>query len=97
MLRHDTARAVVYQVLDQVLADQAVATGARGALFSVVDTLRANSAPIDEIRRAEGISIELHKLQCARQQHDDAGATAALDELKLLAASCLTARIDGRK
>jgi hypothetical protein len=93
MLGHDSARAVAYQVLDQVLADQAVAAGARGAMFSVVDSLRANSAPIGEVRRAERISIELHKLQWARQQRDDEAPAAALDALKTLAVSWLDARI----
>jgi hypothetical protein len=93
MLGHDGARAVAYRVLDQVLADQAVAAGARGAMFSVVDSLRSSSAPIGEVRRAERISIEMHKLQCALQQQDDAGARAALDELRALAVSWLDARI----
>jgi hypothetical protein len=80
-------------VLDQLLADQAVAAGARGAMFSVVDSLRANLAPTAEVRRAERISIEMHKLQWALQQRDDAAARAALDELKALAVSWLDARI----
>jgi hypothetical protein len=93
MLGHDSARAVAYQVLDQLLADQAVAAGARGAMFSVVDSLKANAAPIDEVRRAERISIEMHKLQWACQQRDDEAAAAALGELKTLAVGWLDARI----
>lgn len=93
MLGHDSAHAVAYQVLDQVLADQAVSAGGRGAIFSVVDCLRASSAPIDEIRRAERVSIEMHKLQWALQQHPDAAARAALEEVKVLAVSWLSARI----
>jgi hypothetical protein len=95
MLNYDNARAVAYEVLDQVLADEAVAAGARGAMFSVVDSLRASSAPHGEVRRAERISIELHKLEWARQQQDDEAAAVALDELKTLAVSWLDARIIG--
>ena len=90
---HEGARALAYQVLDQVLADQSVAAGAQGAMFSVVDCLRASSAPADDVRRAERISIEMHKLQWARQQQDDTAGCTALGELKALAASWLNARI----
>jgi hypothetical protein len=93
MLGHDDARAVAYQVLDQVMADHAVAAGARGAMFSVVDCLRENSAPIEEVRRAEQISIELHKLEWALQQEDVPRVSAALDELKMLAVNWLDSRI----
>jgi hypothetical protein len=93
MLGQDSARAVAYEVLDQVLAEQAVAAGARGAMFSVVDSLRASSAPLGEVRRAERISIELHKLQWARQQRDDDAAAAALNALKTLAVDWLDERI----
>jgi hypothetical protein len=93
ILGQDSARAIAYQALDQVLADELVAPGNRGAMFSVIDCLRASSAPIGEVRRAEGISIEMHKLQSALQQQDDGAARAALDQLKALAVSWLDARI----
>ena len=93
MLGHDDARAVAYQVLDQVIAERVVASGTRGAMFSVVDCLRATSARIREVRRAEQISIELHKLEWALQQKDSPAASAALDELKMLAVSWLDSRI----
>ena len=93
MVGHDSAHAVAYQVLDQVLADQAVSAGARGAIFSVVDCLRASCAPLGEIRRAERVSIEMHRLQWALQLGDEATARAALEELKALAVSWLDSRI----
>jgi hypothetical protein len=74
MPRESSARAVAYQVLDQVLADQAVTTGARGAMFSVIDSLRGSSAAIEDVRRAENISVEMHKLEWALQRQDDKGA-----------------------
>ena len=96
MLDERDSRAVAYQVLDQVLADQAVSAGARGAMFAVVDSLRASAAPREQVRRAENISVEMHKLEWARQRQDSLGTQAALDNLRALAAGWLNTRICSR-
>jgi hypothetical protein len=93
MLQQISARSVVYQVLDQVLADQTVAPWSRGAIHSVIDALKGHSAPREDVRRAESISIGLHKLEWALQRNDSAGSEATLAELKSLAADWLDARI----
>lgn len=93
MLDETGARAVAYQVLDQVLAGEAVSAGTRGAMFDVVDSLRASAAPIEHIRRAETISVEMHKLEWALQRGDDVASRAALDELRALAVDWLNTSI----
>jgi hypothetical protein len=95
MFEQSGTRALVYEVLDQVLADRTVAAPSRGAIFSAVDQLRQTCAPEPELRRAERISIEMHKLQWARLRGDHAASEAALQELKRLAASWLDCRIRG--
>jgi hypothetical protein len=96
MLDQTGARAVAYQVLDRVLADESVSAGTRGAMFAVVDSLRASDAPIEHVRRAENISVGMHKLEWALQQRDSAATRAALDELRSLAAGWLNMRICSR-
>ena len=93
MLQETAISATVYQVLDQVLADASVASSSRCAMFFVIDSLRQISAPVEDIRRAEAISLQIHKLEWALQKRDAAGSTAALDELRLLAAGWLDSRI----
>lgn len=45
------------------------------------------------MRRAEDIAIEIHRLQWALQQRDDAASEAALSSLKELAADWISTRI----
>jgi malonyl CoA-acyl carrier protein transacylase len=90
------AHAVVYQVLDNVLGAQCVPTGARAALFEVVDELRAAAGGTEEARRAERISVAIHKLEWALRQADSTAAEAAREELKVLAAEWINMRICGR-
>lgn len=92
MIPEAKARAVAYQVLDQILANKCVAPG---AMFSAVDTLRRNAAPAEDVRRVESISIETEKLEWALQRRKEAESEAALDELKALAAEWLNVRICG--
>lgn len=96
MLHDIGAQAVVYQVLDEVLAGTGVPAGARGAMFGVVDDLRAGSAPADEVRRAEQISIGIHRLEWALCRHDDRSAEAAREELKAPASEWINSRICSR-
>lgn len=96
MLADANAHAIVYQVLDEVLANGSVPAGARGAMFAVVDELRAATADADEVRRAERISIEMHKLEWALRQRDDAAIEAAHGQLKALAAEWVNSRICSR-
>jgi hypothetical protein len=64
-------------------------------MYSVVDALRASPAPVDDVRRAECISVALHKLDWARQHRDETASSDALDELKVLGSSWLNSRICG--
>jgi hypothetical protein len=88
--------AVVYQVLDEVLGAQSVPAGARGAIFAVVDELRATSGEPESVRRAERISIEIHKLEWALRQGDTSGAQAAREQLKALSSEWINTRICSR-
>jgi hypothetical protein len=90
------AHAVVYQVLDEVLSGECLPAGARGAIFSVVDQLRAVTGDADEVRRAERVSIEIHKLEWALRRGDVAAAGAAREELKVLSAEWINTRIQSR-
>ena len=96
MLGHVDAHAIVYQVLDEVLAQKCVPAGARAAMFTVVDELRAATADDDQLRRAERISIEMHKLEWALRRSDAAASRAAHDQLKALAGEWVNMRICSR-
>lgn len=93
MLGAGSERALVYQVLDDALADTGVSPGARGTIFSVIDGLRASGAQADEVRLAESVSIELHKLQQAIQRNDADDAKKVRDQLREIAAELLNSRI----
>ena len=84
---------VVYQVLDDVLAGVTNLTKCRGAMFAVIDGLRNNRADIKELRRAESISICLHKLEWALQRRSIEDAEQAREELKRIAIKLLDSRI----
>ena len=90
------AYALVYQALDQVLADKVVTPGTPRAIFAAVDTLRSACAPADQVRQAEDISVQIHKLQSALQQADDQQVDSALGDLKTMAAEWLELRIFSR-
>jgi hypothetical protein len=95
MYPESEARAVAYQVLDQLLSQKSVMPGLRGAMFAVVDSLRGSSAPVEDIRCAEKISIGIQKFEWARQLSDETASAAALDELRNVAVSWLDTRIRG--
>jgi hypothetical protein len=86
----------VYQVLDQVLADKVVTPGTPRAIFAAVDTLRSCCAPAEQVRQAEDISVQIHRLQCALQQSNDLLVDSALGDLKGMAAQWLETRIQSR-
>lgn len=86
MLAETSPNALVYQVLDEVLLNTAVPPGVHGAMFYIIDTLRAASAPAEHVRKAERISIEMHKLEWGLRQADAAATVAARNQLKSLAA-----------
>lgn len=86
MLTETSPNALVYQVLDEVLLNTAVPPGMHGAMFCIIDALRAASAPPEHVRKVERISIEMHKLEWGLRQADAAATAAARDQLKSLAA-----------
>ena len=97
VLYYQNAHVGVYQVLDQVLGSIAVPPGAMGAMFSIIDHLRSSSHPAEDLRRAERISIEIHKLEAALRRSDSLAASSARGMLKSLAVAWLDARLLARK
>ena len=96
MLAEVGAHAVVYQMLDEVLAGQTVPAGARGAIFAVVDELRAATGDAEGLRRAARVSIEIHKLEWALRQSDASAAHIAREQLKALSVEWINTRIFSR-
>ncbi len=95
MLKESDSNAGVYRVLDQLLIGPAVPPGVKGAMFSIVDSLRASNAPLEDRRAAEAISIEIHKLETALALSDKPAIDDARATLKTLAGSWLQRRVFG--
>ncbi len=93
MLDENSAHVSVYRVLDEVLNGTAVPPGAKGAMFAIIDHLRHSAVPLDDLRRAELISVEIHKLESALWSSDDVAVQVARDELKALAAEWIQKRV----
>ena len=83
----------IYQVLDEVINRDVAPPGAKATIHSIIDDLRAASAPIYMVRRAEGISLQLHHLECAAAARDSKRAADARQELRTIAATWLDNRI----
>jgi hypothetical protein len=83
----------VYHVLDHVISANIAPPGAKATIHSIIDDLRAGSAPGYMIEHAEGISIQLHHLECAVAQSDANRASEARHELRVIAAAWLDMRI----
>lgn len=79
------ARSIASQLLDDVRGGTVPTQGARGALFSVVDELRARVGPDEHTLCAEKISIRMQQLECALQRGDAKEAKSARRDLKTLA------------
>lgn len=97
MFDYCNAHVGVYRVLDEVLSSTAVPPGIKGALFSIIDQLRASSCPDGSVLRAERISLEIHKLESALRVADQRAAKCARDELKSLAVAWLKTRVSTRR
>ncbi len=93
MLGAKIEQAMVYQVLDDVLAGGPIPTSVRRTIFSVIDGLRTNGADIEEVRRAESVSINLHKLEWALQRRSTEDGEQARVALKRIAVELLESRI----
>ncbi|MEO6255414.1 MAG: hypothetical protein ABIO69_01250 [Sphingomicrobium sp.] len=87
MLYENDTRVGVYQVLDELIAGTSVPPGVKGTVYAIIDRLRANAAPAEDLRGAERISIEVQRLEQALRRGDDAAVGAARDALKSLAAT----------
>ena len=92
MLDHDTSKAL-YDLLDRVLGGQSVPPGAKGLLYRVVDQLRVSPGDGDQLRIAEYLSLELHRLEATLFSRDAAATARAYENLKTLAASWVQSRI----
>lgn len=97
MLDENNAHVGVYRVLDEVLSGTAVPPGAKGAMFSIIDHLRHSAVPLEELRRAEQISVEIHKLESALRGSDQTAVKIARTELKALAAAWVQQRVFERR
>ena len=90
---YDKTHIDVYQVLDSVLNGTAVPPGAKGAMYAIIDDLRSKVRPVEEVLRAERISIAVHRLEAALRARDESATRAVRDELKSLAVAWLDARV----
>jgi hypothetical protein len=79
------AQTIASQLLDDVDCGSMPTPGTRGALFSVVDELRARCARDEHTLCAEKISIRMQQLETALQRGDETEAKLARNELKTLA------------
>src|SRR3954453_9630051 len=79
----------VYQVLDQVLLADVAPPGAKATIHSIIDDLHAARAPRRFIEQAEGISLQLHHLECAAAVFDADRASSARRKLRSIAAAWL--------
>lgn len=93
MLNENSAHVGVYRVLDEVLHGTAVPPGAKGAMFAIIDQLRSTAVPLDHVRRAEQISVEIHKLESALRGSDKSAVLIARTELRTLAAAWIEQRV----
>jgi len=80
-----SARSVASQLLDDVRGGTVPTPGACGALFSVVDELRARVGTDEHTLCAEKISIRMQQLEYALQRDDENEAKSARSDLKSFA------------
>jgi hypothetical protein len=83
----------VYQVLDHLITAAVPPPGAKATVHSIIDDLRAASAPRYMIAQAEGISLELHRLESAIRCGNEPVASSARQQLKTIAGEWLNKRI----
>ncbi|MCY7279603.1 MAG: hypothetical protein LH610_01655 [Sphingomonas bacterium] len=96
MLDEKNGHVGIYQVLDGVLSGAAVPPGAKGVMFSIIDRLRLASTPAEELRLAERVAVEIHKLQAALLGSDALSIQAARKELRSIAAAWIQVGISNR-
>ena len=87
------AQAIVSSLMDDIDPGAVPTPGTRGALFSVVDELRARCAKDEWTLCAEKISIRMQELERALQRGDDDEASLARGDLKSLAGKWMDARV----
>lgn len=83
----------IYQVLDQARTARVVPPGAKARIHSVIDDLRAGSAPASLVKQAERISIALHNLDWALHAGNAEQALELQGTLKNIAGEWLDHRI----
>lgn len=79
----------VYQLLDDLCFVGRLPPGSACILFKAIDDLRRISAPAEDIRVAETMSIAVHKLEAALRSDDRMEAEQARLELQMLGARWL--------
>ena len=83
----------VYQVLDEVIGASIPPPGAKATIHSIIDDLRVARSPVYMIEQAEGISLQLHHLECAVLRCDPERASDARQKLRSIAGEWLNRRI----
>ena len=79
----------VYHLLDDLCFWGRVPPGSACTLFKAIDDLRRISAPAEDIRVAETMSVAVHKLEAALRSNDRGEAEQARLELQTLGARWL--------
>jgi len=90
------AQVEIYRVLDVALTRQAVPPGTKGAMYCIIEYLRSSKACGGELRRAENIAIDLHRLEAALQQRNCTEIDVARHSLRAHAAALIQTRISSR-
>ena len=79
----------VYHLLDELCFQGRVPPGSACTLFKAIDDLRRISAPAEDIKVAETMSVAVHKLEAALRSRDCSDAERARVELQTLGARWL--------
>lgn len=96
MVDEREVHSILYQVLDGFTVRQSAPAADRGTINSIVDRLRSHCPMSDDCRRAELISVEMHKLELALRSGDNQAEWASRQNLTNLARDLLNMRIAGR-
>jgi hypothetical protein len=87
------AHVTVYNIIDDALVSSSVPRGAKGAIFAVIDGLRSEPNKINELRKAEQISLALHGLEAALRRSDEEALRQARRDLQSLASAWIDMRV----
>jgi hypothetical protein len=96
MVNASNDQALVYQVLDEVVAGRPVSPRSRAIIHSVIDRQRSGPGITAEVHRTEDVSIALHKLEWALRRGDRETVEEVRQNLKSIAVEFLNQSIHSR-